>query len=207
MRKGHTKINEQINKYLYNWILQHPQVLQSPIANDCLEASIDSTLNNSWFKKIPQVYVRELYNSMVSTVEEGGLKEASNVDNNIIISDSTLQSILPPQLKNMSDRYEVMCSCECCISSKSIHSSLLSWLDRYLSKINDISQNAQNTRSGEMDNHLFETYKNSMTPHGRHIYATAAAMAMDTMCAYPPSQHELIHCKCVFLLLFQLPTY
>ena len=32
--KGHTKINEQVNKYLYNWILQHPQVLQYPISND-----------------------------------------------------------------------------------------------------------------------------------------------------------------------------
>ena len=32
----------------------------------------------------------------------------------------------------MSARYKVMCGCECCISAKSIHSSLLSWRDRYL---------------------------------------------------------------------------
>ena len=48
-----------------------------------------------------QVSVRELHNSMVSPLEEGGLKEASDKDNNIIISDSTLQNIPPPQLKNM----------------------------------------------------------------------------------------------------------
>ena len=35
-----------------------------------------------------QVSVRELHNSMVSPLEEGGLKEASDKDNNIIISDS-----------------------------------------------------------------------------------------------------------------------
>ena len=40
-RKGHTKINEQFKKYLYNWILQYPQVVQSPIANDCLKVTID----------------------------------------------------------------------------------------------------------------------------------------------------------------------
>ena len=34
-------------------------------------------------------------------IQEGGLKEARDEDNNIIISDSTLLNILPPQLKNM----------------------------------------------------------------------------------------------------------
>ena len=33
-RKGNTKRNEKVEKYLYNWILQHPQVVQSPIFND-----------------------------------------------------------------------------------------------------------------------------------------------------------------------------
>ena len=42
-----------------------------------------------------------------------------------------------------------MCGCECCISAKSIHSSLLSWRDRYLKRIKDQSQNAQSRRSGE----------------------------------------------------------
>ena len=26
-RKGNSKINDQINKYLYNWIMHHPQVV------------------------------------------------------------------------------------------------------------------------------------------------------------------------------------
>ena len=50
---------------------------------------------------------------------------------NIIISDSTLRSLLPPKLKQMSARYNFICGCECCISAKSIHLSLLSWRDRY----------------------------------------------------------------------------
>ena len=40
-RKVHTKINEQVNKYLYNCILQHHQVVQSTIANYLLKLSID----------------------------------------------------------------------------------------------------------------------------------------------------------------------
>ena len=62
-----------------------------------------------------QVSVQEIHNSMSSPTEEGGLNEARDTDNNTIISYSTLRKILPPRLKNMADRYKVMCGCECCI--------------------------------------------------------------------------------------------
>ena len=64
-----------------------------------------------------------------------------------------------------------MCGCECCISAKSIHSSLISWRDRYLKKLKDTIQNAQNRRSGEKENRIYETYKNTFMPNGRLIYA------------------------------------
>ena len=73
--------------------------------------------------------VRELHNSIVSYSNGGGLKDATDENSKIIISDSTLRSLLPPQLKQMSARYKVMCGCECCIYAKIIHSSLLSWCD------------------------------------------------------------------------------
>ena len=76
--------------------------------------------------------VQELHNSMLIPSEEVVLKEARYEDNNIIISDSTLQNILPTQLKYMTSRYKVMCGCECCISAKIMHSSLLSWRKNFL---------------------------------------------------------------------------
>ena len=68
----------------------------------------------------------------MSDPNDGGLKDARDKDGKIIISDSTLSSLLPPQLKQMSTRYKIMCGCEFCISAKSTHSSFLSWRDRYL---------------------------------------------------------------------------
>ena len=59
----------------------------------------------------------------------------------------------------MSARYKIMCGCECCISVKSIHSSLISWRDRYLKKLKDKIQNAQDIRYGEKAYHIYETYK------------------------------------------------
>ena len=70
--------------------------------------------------------VRELHNILVSDPNDGVIKDDRDEDGKIIISDSTLRSLLPPQLKQMSARYKIMCGCECCISAKSIHSSLLS---------------------------------------------------------------------------------
>ena len=40
-QKGHSKINEQIKLKLYTWITRHPQVMQSPISNDCLKVIFD----------------------------------------------------------------------------------------------------------------------------------------------------------------------
>ena len=44
-----------------------------------------------------QVLVREPHNICVSDPNDGGLKYARDEDDNIIISDSTLRSLLPPQ--------------------------------------------------------------------------------------------------------------
>ena len=39
---GHKKINQKVVEALYNWILHHPQVMQSTIVNYCLYVSIDA---------------------------------------------------------------------------------------------------------------------------------------------------------------------
>ena len=51
-------------------------------------------------------------------------------------------------------------------------------------KIKDKSHNTRNRRSGEMVSIIFETYKNSVIPHGFHVYKIASNMTMDTMRDY-----------------------
>ena len=55
--------------------------------------------------------VRELHNSLVSDQNNGGFNDAMDEDAKIIISDYTLCSLSPPQLKQMSARYKIMCGC------------------------------------------------------------------------------------------------
>ena len=117
------KINDQIKRNIYAWIKRHPQVVQSPISNDCIKVMFD-------YQKEPQlvpilllqVSVRELHNILLSDPNYVGLKDTRDEYDNIIISDSKFHSMLPPQLKQMTAQYKVMCGCECCISAKSKHS-------------------------------------------------------------------------------------
>ena len=48
-------------------------------------------------KFLLHVSVRELHNSLVSYPNGDGIKYARDEENDIIISDSTLSSLLPPQ--------------------------------------------------------------------------------------------------------------
>ena len=133
--------------------MYHPQVVKLPIANDFLKVKIDVYTEPQLVPKLLlQMSVRELHNNHVRATNDGGLKEARYEYDNIIISDSTLLSLLPPQFKKMLSRYKVMCGCEYCISAKSMHSSLLSWRYSYLKKLKDLIQNAQNRRSREKEN-------------------------------------------------------
>ena len=111
----------------------HPQVFQSPTSDDCLKIIFyDHTEPQLITKNLFQVSVKEPHNSLVSYPNYSGLKDARYEENNIIIGDSTFFSLLPHQLKQISEQYKVVCGCECCVSDKSINSSLLSWRDRYL---------------------------------------------------------------------------
>ena len=64
-------------------------------------------------KLLLQVSVRELHNSLVSGPNDGVIKYARDEDGKIIISEYILRSLLPPQLKQISARYKIMCGCEC----------------------------------------------------------------------------------------------
>ena len=108
---------------MYACITRHPQVVQSPISNYCHKFMFDDPKEPQLVPKLLLwASIRELHNILVSDPNDGGLKDARDEYDNIIISDSTLRSLFPPQLKQMSARYKVMCGCKCCIYTKSIHS-------------------------------------------------------------------------------------
>ena len=191
---------------MYARITRHTQVVQSPISNYCLKVMLNYQTEPQLVPKLLlQVYVREMNNKIVSDPIDVGLKYPRDKDGNIIISDSTLRSLLQPQLKKMPAHYKIICGCECCISAKSIHSSLISWRDRYLKKLKNKRQNDQGRRSGEKEHHIYETYINTVITHGRHIYAKASDTENATMCTYTHPDHALPQWKCVLRCCAECP--
>ena len=72
--------------------------MQLPIGNDCLMVKIDGYTESQLVPKLLlQVSIRELYENIFSATKYGDLKEARDEDDNIIISDCTLRSLLPSQ--------------------------------------------------------------------------------------------------------------
>ena len=53
---------------------------------------------------------------------------------------------------------------------------------------------------------IYETYKNTVMPHERHIYAKASDMEKATIYAYPQSDHALTHYKCVMWGFDKFPS-
>ena len=78
-----------------------------------------------------------------------------------------------------------------------MHYSLLTWINNELKHLKGRSQDSQIIRSGEISSSIFETHKNSVLPHGCHIYNAAADMNMTTMCNCTYKHNRIPHWKCV----------
>ena len=96
--KGNPELKYQIEKSLYSWIINDPKVVQSLIFNDCLKVNINGHTRPQIVPKgLLQVSIQEIHNSLVSDPVDSGTKEKRDAENNIIISDSTLRSLLSSQ--------------------------------------------------------------------------------------------------------------
>ena len=80
--KGNSKINNQINNSLYNWIVRHPQVVQSPIFNDCLKVKIDGHTRPQFFQNCycrcpPENFITDLL--VTHTILESKMQEIQRI--------------------------------------------------------------------------------------------------------------------------------
>ena len=75
------------------------------MSNDYLKVMLDDKTEPQLVPKLLlQMSVREFNNSIVRDTNDGGLRDSKDEDDNIIISDYTLRSLFPTQLKQMYPR-------------------------------------------------------------------------------------------------------
>ena len=69
--------------------------------------------------------MRQLKNEIIASPDYGGLLGARHADtNDVIISDTMLCSLAPPQLRPITYHHKMMCGCDVCNTSKYFQESL-----------------------------------------------------------------------------------
>ena len=105
-RRGFTHVTQEVLESVQDWILRHPLVIQSPIAKDCIKIPIPGTTDHEIKPKmLLQCSVRELHNDLVKDSNDGGCS-AARKDGKIIVSDTALRYMMPPQVRKFSKKHK-----------------------------------------------------------------------------------------------------
>ena len=101
-RKKYQKVSEPIRRKLYDWIINHHCIIPSPSMDDTL---LIQNRNNPLEKiRVPKLLItcsmRELHNDLVAKSSEG-FPDAYDAKGNILISDTALRALMPPNIKNL----------------------------------------------------------------------------------------------------------
>ena len=88
--------------------------------------------------------MRQLHNKLIASPDDVGLVGARHAEtNDVIISDTILRSLVPPQLRPMIDNHKRMCGCVICNTTKYIQESLNAWRRKQLKIMKDKAENSR----------------------------------------------------------------
>ena len=74
-----------------------------------------------------------MHNELIASPDDGGLVGARHaITNNVIISDTMICSLAPPQLRPVIDNHKMMCGCAICNTSKYMQELLNAWRRKQL---------------------------------------------------------------------------
>ena len=100
-------------------------------------------------KLLLECSMQQLHNDIIASPYDGGLLGSRHANtNDVIISDTMLRSLAPPQLRPMTDHLKIMCGCAICNTSKYFQESLNAWQREQLKIMRD---KADNSRGREKD--------------------------------------------------------
>ena len=100
--------------------MKNSNVRQSPITRDTLLISdADTKVKRRVSKLLLECSMQQLHNELIASPDNRGLLGARHaITNDVIISDTMLRSLAPPQLRPMMDNHKMMWGCAICNTSK-----------------------------------------------------------------------------------------
>ena len=117
---------------------------QSPIARDTLLiADADTKVKRRVPKRLLECSMRQFHNELTASPDDGGLVGARHAEtNDVIISDTMLRSLAPPQLRPITDNKKLTCGCAICNTSKYMQEYLYAWRRKQLRIMKDKAENS-----------------------------------------------------------------
>ena len=114
--------------------MKNSNVCQYPInRNTLLIADADTIVKRRVPTLLLECSMRQLQNELITSPDDGGLVGARHaITNDVIISDTILRSLAPPQLRPMTDNPKMMCGCAICNTSKYMQEYLNAWRRKQL---------------------------------------------------------------------------
>ena len=102
-RKSYSKLKPEVRQAVYDWVVNHENVIHSLIFNDTLLLELTgSTLPKRRIGKLLlEIPVRDLHNHLVSPLEEGGLPQARNKDGIVMVSNTALRRIIKEDIPQL----------------------------------------------------------------------------------------------------------
>ena len=95
--------------------------------------------------------MRKLNNELISSLYDEVLIGARHADtNDVIISDTMICSLAPPQLIPMTDHHKMVCGCAICNTSKYFQELLNSWQRKQLKIMKDKADNLRGRGKDEL---------------------------------------------------------
>ena len=109
--------------------MKNSNVRESPIAHDTLLITDkESGVKRRVPKLLLECSMRQLQNDIIASTYYGGLLVTIHAStNDVIISDTILCSLSPPQVSSMTDNHKMMCGCAICNTPKYFQELLNAW--------------------------------------------------------------------------------
>ena len=106
-------LSKEKKGFYKTWIMKNSNVRESPISRDAL-LIIDAEFGVK--RRVPKLLLecsmQQFHNDLIASPDDGCLFGAKHVNtNDVIISDTTIHSLAPPQLRPMSDHQKMTCGC------------------------------------------------------------------------------------------------
>ena len=170
----------------------------SPIARDTL---LITDSESGVKRRVPNILlecsIQQLHNELINSLDNKGLIVSRHSNkNDVIISDTMLCSLAPPQLRTMTDHHKMMCGCAICNTSNYFQWSLNAWRRKQLKIMKYKVDNSSWGGGGELTQ-AHKSYANYAFPNDETRHPRCKNAADYVIFSPNNDECQLPNCKCV----------